>query len=63
MSEILIPGLPSVHVIAAACGSLVLVVGALLLQRAARASMHEHRRDNLRRRVSRVEARWREAAG
>ena len=62
MSEILIPGLPSVTVIAAAGGTLVAVIGALLLQRAARAAMYQQRCDDLRRRVSRGEAKWREAA-
>lgn len=62
MSEILIPGLPSMTMMATACGSLVLIVGAVLLQRAARATMYEQRCDELRSRVSRGEAKWREAA-
>jgi len=62
MSEVLIPGLPSATVVASACGLLVVTVGALLLQRAARAHLHSQRCDELQKRVSRVEARWHEAA-
>ena len=62
MSESLIPGWPSAPLLAGAGGLLVLVVGALLLQKAARAHLHEQRCEDLRSRVSRVEERWHEAA-
>jgi hypothetical protein len=54
--------LPSAMLLAAAAGTVVVVIGALLLQKAARVHMQEHRCDELRKHVGRVEAQWREAA-
>jgi hypothetical protein len=54
--------LPSAVLLAIAAGAIVIVVGALLLQKAARIHMHEQRCDQLRKRVARAEAHWHEAA-
>jgi small neutral amino acid transporter SnatA (MarC family) len=63
MSETLFHSfLPSAPLFAIAGGLIVLVIGALLLQRAARAHWREQRRDRLRTHVGRVEAQWNEAA-
>jgi hypothetical protein len=53
---------PSLTLLAAAAGTIVVAVGALLLQKAARAHLHEQRCDRLRKDVARAEAQWREAA-
>jgi hypothetical protein len=54
--------LPSVPLFLMAGGVMVLVIGALLLQKATRVHMREQRQDRLRTQVGRVEARWHEAA-
>jgi hypothetical protein len=54
--------LPSAMLLAVAGGTIVVVVVALLLQRAARTHLQEQRCDQLRKRVTRAEAQWREAA-
>lgn len=46
----------------AGAGTIVAVVVALLLQKAARTHLQEQRADQLRKRVTHVEAQWREAA-
>jgi hypothetical protein len=53
---------PSLTLLAAAAGTIVVAVGALLLQKAARTHLHEQRCDRLRKHVARAEAQWREAA-
>ena len=54
--------MPSLPLFIGAAGVIVLVIGALLLQRAARAHMREQRASRLRTHVGRVESRWHEAA-
>jgi len=54
--------LPSVTLLAVAGATIVVVVVALLLQKAARTHLQEQRCEQLRKRVTHVEARWREAA-
>jgi len=54
--------IPSAPLLMVAGGVIVLVIGALLLQKAARVHMREQRADRLRTQVGRVEARWNEAA-
>jgi hypothetical protein len=54
--------LPSPAILAVSGATVILVIGAVLLQRAARTHMHQQRCDELRQRVSRVDARWHEAA-
>ena len=54
--------IPSAPLFLVAGGVLVLVIGALLLQKAARVHMREQRKDRLRTHVGRVEAQWHEAA-
>ena len=54
--------LPSAPLFLVAGGVMVLAIGALLLQKAARVHMREQRKDRLQTQVGRVEARWREAA-
>src|SRR6188472_3023100 len=53
---------PSLTLLAAAAGTIVVAVGALLLQKAARTHLHEQRCDRLRKHVARAEAQWHEAA-
>ena len=54
--------LPSAPLFLVAGGVMVLVIGALLLQKAARVHMREQRKDRLQTQVGRVEAQWHEAA-
>ena len=54
--------IPSAPLFMVAGGVVVLVIGALLLQKAARVHMREQRKDRLQTHVGRVEARWHEAA-
>ena len=53
--------LPSALHLAIAAGTIVIAVGALLLQKAARILKQEQRCNQLRKRVARVDARWHEA--
>jgi hypothetical protein len=54
--------LPSALLLAVGAGAVVVAIGAMLLQRAARVHMQEQRCDDLHKHVGRVEARWHEAA-
>ena len=54
--------MPSAPLFIVAGGVIVLVIGALLLQRATRIHMREQRASCLRTHVGRVESRWHEAA-
>ena len=63
MGELLTASLlPSAPIFVVAGGVLVLVIGGVLLQKAARMTMSENRSEHLRTHVGRVEARWHEAA-
>jgi hypothetical protein len=54
--------LPSTPVVVVGVGAVAAVVAIILVQRAARFWVYQHRSEQLRDRVSRVEARWRQAA-
>jgi hypothetical protein len=54
--------LPSAVMVLAVGGAIVLAIGVVLLQKAARIHRQEQRCDQLRKRVAQVEAQWREAA-
>ena len=54
--------MPSAPLFIVAGGVMFLVIGALLLQRAARVHMREQRASRLRTHVGRVESQWHEAA-
>ena len=63
MLETLTDGLlPSAAIVLAAAGGLLVVIVTVLVQKATRAHLAAQRCDQLRKRVSRVEARWPEAA-
>jgi hypothetical protein len=54
--------IPAAYQLAAATGVMLGVIGTLLLQKGARMWLDEHRAEQHRERLARLEARWREAA-
>jgi hypothetical protein len=62
VEELLQAVLPSGEIALAGMGLLIGVIAVVLVQRAGRVWLHEHRMAQQRERIARVEARWHEAA-